>query len=174
MPTVAHSEYLDADSRSFGEAVTACVAELAGSKAIVLHHGFSHSANEREDKEGGEKEHHGPGGGSEEDCSNLVVEEASVYRKGLANYLCELPLQPPGVLNQTRAFGWRPVSDFMQRQSRSGRGRNASASSVAAIDAGGGSGAGFQVYCRTEASSGQVATETMLATAGGVGAAVFG
>ena len=54
MPTVAHSEYLDADSRSFGEAVTACVAELAGSKAIVLHHGFSHSANEREDKEGGE------------------------------------------------------------------------------------------------------------------------
>ena len=97
-----------------------------------------------------------------------------MYRKGLAWYLRGLPKQSARVLNQTHAFGWRPVSEFVQDMSRS-----SDALDNATLDMGGGSGAGFQIYCAANIGNGsggdsdsgddKLVAETMLATAGGGG-----
>ena len=161
---------LDMDSRLFSEAIVGWVRELSLSEGLLRYH-FAHDAHTHDDE--GDVEIH-----RKVDCSSLVVAEATVYRKGLAWYLRGLPKQSARVLNQTHAFGWRPVSEFVQDMSRS-----SDALDNATLDMGGGSGAGFQIYCAANIGNGsggdsdsgddKLVAETMLATAGGGGGGGF-
>jgi len=93
------------------------------------------------------------------DCKDFVLDEVSLQSKGILSFLVSDlfsgSLNGLQRLNQTRAFGWLPVSKW----------RNVQPNNISSTlnEAGGGSGAGFQVYCQLDFQ------EIEIASAGGGG-----
>ena len=83
---------------------------------------------------------------TDEKCNELVYNEVGLQSKGILKFLVSdlFSNSSNGLqrLNQSRAFGWLPVSKW-----RSDQRINISSS---LNEAGGGSGAGFQLYCQLD------------------------